>query len=159
MAKNPDPDLALTSIAGTTRTLDDWSTMFHLALVVLPDKPEAAEFLPVVDKLFNLFGDADCRTAIVVPNSAAIARRILGGYERKCLVFVDPDRALVGSLGIEALPAFVHLRQDTSLVDAAEGWSLDGWQRVANGLTEAMKWGRLDLGLAGAPVRPATWAV
>ena len=35
MAKNPDPNLKLTSTKGVTRTLDDWSTMFHLCLVIL----------------------------------------------------------------------------------------------------------------------------
>ena len=33
MPKNPDPNLKLTSTKGVTRTLDDWSTMFHLCLV------------------------------------------------------------------------------------------------------------------------------
>ena len=36
MAKNPDPSLKLTTRKGVTRTLDDWATMFHLALFVLP---------------------------------------------------------------------------------------------------------------------------
>ena len=42
MAKNPDPTLELATSAGVTRTLDDWTTMFHLCLVILPDRPEAA---------------------------------------------------------------------------------------------------------------------
>ncbi|MFZ4584243.1 MAG: hypothetical protein ACOYNI_03360 [Acidimicrobiia bacterium] len=159
MAKSPDPSLPLTSLAGTTRTLDDWSTMFHLALIVLPDKPQGSAFLPLVRKIYGLFGDSDCRCSIVVPSTPAITKRILGGLEQDVLTFVDPDRALVSSLALSQLPAFVHLRQDTSLVDAAEGWDLDAWQRVTNGLTAAMQWGRLDLGMAGGPVRPTAWAV
>ncbi|MDQ1458606.1 MAG: hypothetical protein QOI08_90, partial [Actinomycetota bacterium] len=42
MAKNPDPLLPITSYAGRTRTLDDWATVFNLAIVVLPDRPEGA---------------------------------------------------------------------------------------------------------------------
>jgi len=39
VAKNPDPSLKLTSLKGVTRTLDDWSTMLHLTLVILPARP------------------------------------------------------------------------------------------------------------------------
>ena len=61
MAKNPDPTLKLTSSKGVTRTLDDWSTMFHLCLVILPDRPEASVFVPIAQRIFATFGDADCR--------------------------------------------------------------------------------------------------
>ena len=47
---------------------------------------------------------------------------MLGDAADEALVFVDPDRTLIESLGLERLPAFVHLRQDTTLVAAAEGW-------------------------------------
>jgi hypothetical protein len=36
-------------------------------------------------------------------------------------VLTDPDGSFVRSLGLTHLPALVHLRQDTTLVDAAEG--------------------------------------
>ena len=48
------------------------------------------------------------------------------------MTFVDPDAELVTSLGLTHLPAFVHLRQDTTLVAAAEGWDPargSGWPR------------------------------
>ena len=123
MAKNPDPSLELTSSKGVTRTLDDWATMFHLCLVILPDRPEASTWVPVGRRIFAVFGDADCHTAFVVTGNEQIARRILGSAERDVLTFIDPDHAFVRSLGLEHLPAFVHLRQDTTLGDAAEGWN------------------------------------
>ena len=56
------------------------------------------------------------------------------------LVFLDPDKALVSSLGLERLPAFVHLRQDTSLVAAAQGWSPTEWQKVADDVAKHQHW-------------------
>ncbi|HZJ26044.1 MAG TPA: hypothetical protein VFF40_03360 [Acidimicrobiia bacterium] len=138
--KNPDPSLELSDLAGTARTLDDWLTMFHLCLVVLPDRPAASEWRPVINSIFSVFGDADCTTAVCVTGNASIARRILGDDVTRSLVFTDPDRALVRSLGLTHLPAFVHLRQDTTLVAAAEGWNPPEWQAVADGLGKAMSW-------------------
>ena len=128
MAKNPDPLLPITSYQGKTRTLDDWATVFNLAIVVLPDRPEGAAFLPVIERLFATFGDSDVRTIVCVPSAPAIAKRIMGDDVDKWLVWCDPERAFVTSLGLERLPAFVHLRLDTSLVgeDACGSLAIDG---------------------------------
>src|SRR5215211_4541074 len=75
VAQNPDPTIKLTTTKGVSRTLDDWSTMFHLCLVILPPRPEAAVFVPIARRIFNVFGDADCRTAFcVVGNEFKIGR-------------------------------------------------------------------------------------
>jgi len=140
VAQNPDPQLALTSLRGVTRTLDDWATVFNLAIVVLPARPEATTFLPVVERIFATFGDSDVRTCICVPSTAAITRRILGPTAEQALVFCDPDGALAQTLGLERLPAFVHLRQDTSLVSAAQGWSPTEWQKVADAIARSVHW-------------------
>ena len=161
MAKNPNPTTALSTSAGVTRSIDDWTTMFHLCLVVLPDRPEAAKWLPVARRIFGVLGDSDCRTAYVIPSTAAIAARILGDEADQAMVFVDPDRAFVTSLGLEHLPAFVHIRQDTSIGAVAEGWNPEEWQRVAREIAKAMAWSVPDVAPPGAPV-PATtpgWAV
>lgn len=159
VANNPDPSLELTTTKGSTRTLDDWATMFHLVLVVLPDRPEGNRFVEPIKRIFAQFGDADCRTAIVVPSTPAIATRILGPLEDESIVFVDPDKVLVKSLGLERLPALVHLRQDTSLVDAAEGWDPDQWQRVADGAAKAMAWTSPDVRTVRNPPATAGWPV
>ena len=140
MAQNPDPQLALTSLAGVTRSLDDWATVFNLAIVVLPARPEAAAFVPVIDRIYATLGDSDVRTTICVPSTAAITRRILGNDADRWLVFCDPDAALAKSLGLERLPAFVHLRQDTSLAAAAQGWSPTEWQKVADAIARSVHW-------------------
>lgn len=140
MAQNPDPQLQLTSLRGATRTLDDWATVFKLAIVILPPRPEAKAFVPVVERIFATFADSDVRTCVCVPSTAAVAERIVGPLAQRYLVFCDPDNALATSLGLERLPAFVHLRQDTSLVTAAQGWSPTEWQRVADEIARSVHW-------------------
>ena len=157
MAKNPDPNLKLASTKGVTRTLDDWSTMFHLCLVILPPRPEASVFIPIAERIFKVFGDADCRTALCVVGNEFIARGVLGDAETKYLSFVDPDGELASSLGLTHLPAFVHLRQDTTLGDAAEGWDPVAWQRVAKGIGKAMAWSVPTVAAAGDPPPTPGW--
>ncbi len=159
MAQNPDPTLKITSLKGVTRTLDDWTTMFHLCLVVLPDRPEGALWLPVARRIFQVLGDADCRTAVCVAGSDYIAKRVVGTGADEFLVFTDPDKTFARSLGLTRLPAFVHLRQDTTLVDAAEGWNARDWQRVADGVAKAMKWSTPQVARATDPAPTEGWPV
>ena len=71
VAQNPDPQLPSRASPGVTRTLDDWATVFNLALVVLPDRPEARAFLPVIERIFARSATATCRTIVCVPEHAA----------------------------------------------------------------------------------------
>jgi hypothetical protein len=161
VAKNPDPTLQLATSKGVSRTLDDWSTMFQLCLIILPDRPEASRWVPVARRIFSVLGDSDCRVAYVVPSTAAIAERILGPDEAKMSTFLDPERALITSLGLEHLPAFVFLRQDTTVGASAEGWQPHEWQEVAKEVAKAMKWSTPDVAPPGGefPAPTAGWAV
>ncbi|HEV2308883.1 MAG TPA: hypothetical protein VGU73_00050 [Acidimicrobiia bacterium] len=142
-----------------TRTLDDWTTMFHLCLVVLPPRPEGAAWVPVAERIFKTFGDADCHCAFVVPASDSVARRMLGDAEHRAMTFVDPDLELVSGLGLERLPAFVHLRQDTTVVAASEGWEPRDWQRVAREVGASMKWTVPEVAGPGDPRPTEGWPV
>jgi hypothetical protein len=157
VAKNPDPNVKLASTKGVTRTLDDWSTMFHLCLVILPPRPEAAVFIPVAKRIFAVFGDADCRTAFCVVGNEFIAKGVLGEAEDQYLSFCDPDGELATSLGLTHLPAFVHLRQDTSLVAAAEGWDAAEWQKVAKEVGKSMAWSVPTVASPGDPPPTPGW--
>lgn len=157
MAKNPDPALTLTSLAGTTRTLDDWTTMFHLVVVVLPDRLEGARWVPIGERIFATFGDSDAKVAFLVPGNASMANRLLEHGSGKHLVFLDPDRAVIASLGLERLPAFVHLRQDTSVANAVEGWDPREWQRCARAIARALAWTAPEIGRPGDPARTEGW--
>jgi hypothetical protein len=158
VARDPDPGLKVATVDGVTRTLDDWSTMFHLCLVILPGRPEASAWVPVARRIFRTFRDADCHTAYCVTGTEQVARRVVGTAAEEDLVFVDPDRALVASLGLERLPAFVHLRQDTTLVAAAEGWDAREWQRVAREVGKAMAWTVPEVAGPGDPRAIPGWA-
>ena len=157
--KNPDPNIKLTSTKGMTRTLDDWSTMFHLCLVILPPRPEAARFIPIAKRIFQVFGDADCRTAFCVAGNEFIAQGVLGDTEADYLSFIDPDGEFVASLGLTHLPAFVHLRQNTTLVAAAEGWDPQAWQAVAKEMGKSMAWSVPTVAGPGAPPPTPGWPV
>lgn len=159
MAQNPDPQLPLTNFKGKTRTLDDWATVFNLAIVLLPARVEASAFVPVVDRIYTTFGDSDVRTCICVSGNAAIAERILGAAVDRWLVFCDPDESLARSLGLERLPAFVHLRQDTSLVSAAQGWSPSQWQEVADDIAKKVHWTSPVVAQPGGPPPTPGWPV
>jgi len=159
MATSPDPNVKLTSSKGVTHTVDDWSTMFHLCLVILPPRPEAARFVPIARRIFQVFGDADCRTAYCVVGNEFIAKGVLGAAENDTLVLCDPDGEFVRSLGLTHLPAFVHLRQDTSLVAAAEGWDPVAWQGVAKEVAKAMDWTYPQVAGPGDPAPTAGWPI
>jgi hypothetical protein len=133
--------------------------MFHLCLVVLPARPEATAFVPIANRMFATFGDADCTTAFVVPGPESVAERLLGPTEDQDVTFLDPDLELVGSLGLERLPAFVHLRQDTSLVASAEGWDAKEWQEVARAVGKAMAWTVPEVSKPGDPPSFGGWPV
>jgi hypothetical protein len=159
VAQNPNPQLALTSYKGVTRTLDDWATVFNLAIVLLPDRPEAAAFVPVIERIFATFGDSDVRTIVCVPSTAAITKRILGADVNRWLVWCDADGALPASLGLERLPAFVHLRQDTTLVTAAQGWSPTEWQKVADEIARHQHWSSPVVSGRGDPAPTPGWPI
>jgi hypothetical protein len=157
VAQNPNPQLSVTSYKGVTRTLDDWATVFNIALVILPDRPEAAGFVPVIDRIFATFGDSDVRTIVCVPSTNAIAKRVLGDAVDRWLVWCDPDRTLIDSLGLERLPAFVVLRQDLSLVTSAQGWSPTEWQRVADEIARKEHWTSPVVSGRGDPAPTPGW--
>jgi hypothetical protein len=157
VAQNPDPSLQLTSLKGVTRTLDDWVTVFNLAVVLLPMRPEAGAWVPVIDRIYRTFGDSDVRTTICVSANPSITRRIIGDAGDRWLTFCDPDEALAKSLALERLPAFVHLRQDTSLASAAQGWSPTEWQKVADEIARTKHWIAPIVSDAGNPSPTPGW--
>jgi hypothetical protein len=159
VAQNPNPLLPITSYAGVTRTLDDWATVFNIMLIVLPDRPEGAGFVPIVDRIFATFGDSDVRTIVCVPSTKAITKRILGNAVDRWLTWLDPDRALVDSLGLERLPALVMLRQDTQLHTATQGWSPTEWQKTVDEIARKEHWSAPIVTGRGDPRPTPGWPV
>src|SRR5690606_18406768 len=127
----------LSPLQGKARPLRAFVTTFHLVAAVLdPYTAQSAWLLPTVARIFRVYDEADCRVALVVTCSEAEARQFLGPYAEEFLTFVDPDRELVKGLGLERLPALVHLRQDLSVAGSAEGWDPDAWREVTDYLSQ-----------------------
>ena len=70
-----------------------------------------------------------------------------------------PDGGFVASLGLTHLPAFVHLRQNTTLVAAAEGWDPRAWQAVAKEVAKSMAWSVPTVAGPGDPPPTPGWPV
>lgn len=152
MASNPSLDLTLTPLHGDGRTIREWMTTFHLASVVLdPYTNESSWVLRTAARVLDAFRGADVRVNFVVTSTAAEAGRFLGPYADQFLVFADPDRAFVRSLGLQALPAFVFVRIDGTVTDAAEGWDATEWRQVADAIATATAWTRPTLPAMGDP--------
>lgn len=145
-------DVQLQPLGGDARSLAEWTTNFHLVLVVVdPFTFESAWVLEQAGTLLRHFGEADCRVAWLVTGTPANARQFLGPWCDEVLTFVDPDRNVVEALGLEALPALVHLNVDPAVEATAQGWTRSEWQEVANELAADMSWSRPNLASYGGP--------
>lgn len=128
-------------LGGETLTLRQWTTTFHLAVVVLdPFTYESAWILPTAGRILREFEHADCRTTMLVTCTDDEARQFLGPWADEMLVFADPERIAVKGLGLERLPAFVHLNQAGQIESVAQGWDPQAWQQVSDSLTRRMSW-------------------
>lgn len=141
MAKDPPLDLSLRPINGPSRTLRELLTTFHLAFVALdPFTNESAWILPTAARILTNFEQADVRVAFLVAGTPEQARIFLGPHARETLTFADPSYAAIKGFGIEALPAFIHVAMDGTLVHWAEGWHPAEWKVVADELARITSW-------------------
>jgi hypothetical protein len=146
------PDLVLSPIGRAARTISEWTTMFHLAIVVLdPYTYESSWILETAARILRTYAAADCRVAFLVTADESDAATFLGPLVPEFLVFCDPDRDAVKGFGLERLPAFLHINQTAALEAKAEGWDPDEWRAVAENLTLRMSWGRPVIPAAGDP--------
>jgi hypothetical protein len=146
------PDVELQPLGGEARSLREWTTNFHLVAVVLdPFTFESAWLLEIAGKVLRHFAEADCRVAWLVTGTEANARQFLGPWAQEVLTFVDPDRTVVKALGLDSLPALVHVNIDPALEAKAEGWDVAEWQEVVDELATAMSWTTPNLASFGGP--------
>ena len=155
MTKNPDPSLVLTTMTNKSRPLDDWVTVFHLVLVCLPGRPEAAPYAAPGRELLRVFRGADCHAGFLVHGSARQAQRVLGPSIDEQLVFLDEEGEFVKSAGLARLPAYVELGLDCSIVNAVEGWDPHEWTVAAKELARVMSW---SYPVFSSPSRFEGWA-
>ena len=152
VASSPAPDVSLDPLQGDPRPLQDWVTTFHLVLVVVdPFTYESAWLVDTAGRILQAFAGADCRPAWLVTGNDDQAREFLGPWADEMLTFTDPDRAVVRSMGLESLPALVHLDQSLNIAGLAEGWHPDAWQDTAVNLADVMSWSFPRIPSAGDP--------
>ena len=152
MATNPAPDTVLTPLGGDARPVKDWLTTFHLASVVLdPYTNESSWILNTAARILADFRGAAVRANLLVTCGADDAKAYLGPLAEEFLVFCDPDRVAVKAMGLAALPAFVFLQSDGSLVASAEGWNPHEWRKVAEKIAETTAWSKPTIPTASDP--------
>jgi hypothetical protein len=135
--------LSLAPVGGEARPIEDWVTTFHLVVVAVdPFTHESGWLLDTAGRILEAFIGADCRVAWLVAGTDDQARQFLGPWGERLLAFADPDRAIIEALGLERLPAVVHLDHELRIVGSAEGWNPAEWRRVADGLAAVMSWTR-----------------
>lgn len=131
----------LRPLHGAARPLSAYLGMFHLVLVALdPYTNESAWILETAARVLETFIEADCRVAWLLTAPPEDCEQFLGPWARRFTTFSDPDRTFVKELGLERLPALVHLAQDASLVGAAEGWSPGAWNAITEELATVLRW-------------------
>ena len=141
VATDPSADLAITDLSGYEATLSVRLVLFNqLSVVIDPYTHQSGWILPTAARIFNHYREADIRCCFVVAADAEGAASYLGPYASDHLVLLDPDRTMIESLGLEFLPALIHLRQDASLAGAAEGWQPIDWLEVLDGVEQTMAW-------------------
>lgn len=141
MATDPPPELLLTPLHGEARPIEDWVTLFPLALVALdPYTYESAWLLEEAGRILTSFTAADVRVGWLVTASAGEAREFLGPWADQLLTFADPDRQAVKGLGLQTLPAFVVVDMADKIGAVAEGWDPAAWRAAVAKLAAILDW-------------------
>lgn len=141
MVATPSVETELKALDREPRSLRQWLTTFHLALVVLdPYTHESAWLLKTGARILDTFEGADCRVGFLLTCSDAEATQFMGPLVDDFLVFVDPERKMVADLKLDTLPAFVHLGLDGSVAGSAEGWDPAEWRAAFENLARMMSW-------------------
>ena len=136
----------LQPLTGLARPVEEWVTTFHLVFVALdPYTHESGWILPTAGRVLSTFRGADCRGGWLVCGDDEEARQFLGTWADEFLTFTDPGREMIRALGLERLPAIVHLNHSLAVLGAAEGWDPKSWRTVTDGLSKAMSWSRPTL--------------
>jgi len=153
VAIDVDGDVQLTPVRGQAASLEQLTTMFHLAVVVLdPFTYESSWIIDTARRIMSVYSEADCRVGFIVTGTVDEAKQFMGPLVNEYLVLADPQRDAVKAMGLERLPAFVHLNQNHAIETKAEGWDPDEWRAVAERLTVLMDWRRPQIPTANDPV-------
>lgn len=129
--------------AGQVRTVDEFTTLFDLCLVVVdglaPD--DLCVLRPVVERVHRTLGDADCTFGLLVVGADADrALDVAGPLARAMSVFADPDGSAVAALGIRGAPALVWIDTQPAVRAVVDGWDGYAWRGVLAELARKLAW-------------------
>lgn len=153
VATNPAPDLPLVPVSGPPRTVRELLTTFNLLLVAVdPASVRSKWIVPTAARVLFEYEGADCRVGwVVAGGDAADARKLLGRWAKEILTFVDPELTTTKGLGLQTLPAIVHVSQTLEVVGAVEGWDPPAWRDLTKELSRRMSWSRPHIPAPGDP--------
>ena len=152
MATTPAPDLALVPVSGHPRTIRELLTTFHLLLVAVdPANVRSKWIVPPAARTLFEYEQADCRVGWLVAGDARDARTLLGRWAKDITTFTDPELTAIKGLGIQSLPAIVHIGQTLEIVNAVEGWDPPAWRELTKELSRHMQWSRPHIPAPGDP--------
>ncbi len=152
MATDVPADLVLSPIAREARTVAEWTTMFHLAIVVLdPYTYESSWILDTGARILRDYAAADCRVAFLVTADEDDASSSSARSCRSSWPSPIPSGPRSKSFGLELLPALVHINQHHAVEATAEGWDPEQWRAVAENLSTRMSWTTPVIPAAGDP--------
>ena len=59
---------------------------------------------------------------------------------------------VVTALGVEEIPALVHIGNDLSIIGKADGWDPEQWRPITDNLAKMMSWSKPLLPKTGDPM-------
>jgi len=144
--------IQLVPLRGEARSIEEWTTTFHLAIVALdPYTLESSWIIGTARRILSEYAQADVRIALLVTAPADEVSEYVGPLADEILVFVDADRSAVTGLGLETLPAFVHINQAHQVEAVAQGWEPAEWAAVATNISARMDWTVPEIPVSGDP--------
>ncbi len=142
----------LNPLTGEGRPISEWTTNFHLAIVVLdPFTNESSWILDTALRVLRNYSEADVRIALLVTAAESEVRDYVGPLASEILIFSDPERVAANAFGLETLPAFVHINQAHQVEAVAQGWNPAEWASVAANLSARMDWSVPQIPANGDP--------
>jgi hypothetical protein len=142
----------LSPLGGDARPLVEWLTTFHLATVALdPYTNESSWILDTAARVLRSFRGAAVRVNLLITCGPDEAKQFLGPLADEFLVFCDPDRTAVKAFGLATLPAFVFVRIDGTIPEAAEGWNPAAWRKVSETIATTTQWSKPTIPVAADP--------
>lgn len=136
-----NPQIQLNPIQSKAKPLKNWVTSFQLLLVAIdPFKHESSWILDTANRILKNFAQANCRVAWLVAGTDQQAVQFLGSLATERLTFVDPNKEVIKELGIERLPALVHINHGLEVIGLSNGWNPNEWRRIINTVSRAVSW-------------------